>query len=585
MTPTSSPPNNQVIYPQQQQLQSSTQVLQQQQYYPMQVHQTNHQQQNHGNHQIPLSESFPPVATVEIPIRQHIRDTVPSTGNRGAAVIRTDSGSSAGGIPVIGQRNSMMLAGEQPASLPSSSHAQNGYVSEQVVRKQQKMYAGMSSSSNDHKTQHSASSRSTGSGGGTNGGNNLLQIAFPTAEFAIQQQLLLEQQQHAQSFAEQLQLYQKEQIHQQHPPMLVSIPSATAATTSSRMAPLPSPMIAAPPLVLPLPAATGGNSPWTLGSTDGTYALSMLLRELQDEETTKQMLQLNIGCDNKNGKTITDNSSLPTDQVKLYSNLYERLSSIQQQQVLQDVTPPSAAGAAILADGHANVADNDMSKVTVYSFNNGSSNPTTASEHQTNPQQNMKGAEVLDLEVSKRQQPVSNAIPENAPTSSYVERNPLLRISGNSRTEAIALLQNQQSLFQQQLFLQDNVSSSVEACLAAACEVLKFDIAEMWLRTGPKTHQLTYSHLRPTALEDSDRRELVDVYYGEKSSERTHRLSPALCKRAKEAGDVVWVTAHNPTSAEALRCSISNVRTAVAVPVCHESSNTNMTILFFSIRR
>ena len=27
--------------------------------------------------------------------------------------------------------------------------------------------------------------------------------------------------------------------------------------------------------------------------------------------------------------------------------------------------------------------------------------------------------------------------------------------------------------------------------------------AAMWLRTGPETHQLTNSHLRPTALEDS----------------------------------------------------------------------------------
>ena len=79
--------------------------------------------------------------------------------------------------------------------------------------------------------------------------------------------------------------------------------------------------------------------------------------------------------------------------------------------------------------------------------------------------------------------------------------------------------------------------------------------------------------------------ENVDVYYGEKSSERTHRLSPALCKRAKDANDVVWVTAHTQTGEEALRCSISNVRTAVAVPVCHEASNTNITIIYFSIRR
>ena len=141
----------------------------------------------------------------------------------------------------------------------------------------------------------------------------------------------------------------------------------------------------------------------------------------------------------------------------------------------------------------------------------------------------------------------------------------------------------QRSLYQERLF--SPTSASVESVLAASCEVMGFDIAEMWLRTGPKTHQLTHSHLRPTTLEDSVRKDLVEVYYGEKSSERTHRLSPALCKRAKEAADVVWVTAHNRTGAEALRGSISNVRTAVAVPVCHETSNTNITILFFSMRR
>ena len=156
-------------------------------------------------------------------------------------------------------------------------------------------------------------------------------------------------------------------------------------------------------------------------------------------------------------------------------------------------------------------------------------------------------------------------------------------IAANTGEATQALLSAKKSLFQDRLFHQS--SASVEAVLAASCEVMGFDIAEMWLRTGPKTHQLTNSHLRPTALEDSVRKDLVDVYYGEKSSERTHRLSPALCKKAKEAGDVVWVTAHSRTGAEALRCSISNVRTAVAVPVCHESSNTNITIIFFSIRR
>ena len=148
--------------------------------------------------------------------------------------------------------------------------------------------------------------------------------------------------------------------------------------------------------------------------------------------------------------------------------------------------------------------------------------------------------------------------------------------------QAAQVIHSGKSLYHDKLFHQS--SSSVEGVLAASCDAMGFDIAEMWLRTGLKTHQLTNSHLRPTALQDSVRQDIVDVYYGERSNERTHRLSPALCKRAKDANDVVWVTAHTQNGAEALRMSISNVRTAVAVPVCHEASNTNVTIIYFSIR-
>eukprot|EP00816_Leptocylindrus_hargravesii_P009639 CAMPEP_0196802092 /NCGR_PEP_ID=MMETSP1362-20130617/1793_1 /TAXON_ID=163516 /ORGANISM="Leptocylindrus danicus, Strain CCMP1856" /LENGTH=601 /DNA_ID=CAMNT_0042173301 /DNA_START=667 /DNA_END=2469 /DNA_ORIENTATION=- len=139
------------------------------------------------------------------------------------------------------------------------------------------------------------------------------------------------------------------------------------------------------------------------------------------------------------------------------------------------------------------------------------------------------------------------------------------------------------SMYQDRLFNQS--STAVEAILAAACEAMGFDIAEMWLRTGPKTHQLTNTHLRPSALEDRVSNELVDVYYGEKSAERTHKLSPALCKRAKEAMDVVWVTSGINGSDNALKCSISDVKTAVAIPISHESSHTNVTIIFFSLKR
>ena len=48
---------------------------------------------------------------------------------------------------------------------------------------------------------------------------------------------------------------------------------------------------------------------------------------------------------------------------------------------------------------------------------------------------------------------------------------------------------------------------------------------------------------------------------------------------------MVWVTAQTRHGAEALKCSISDVRTAVAVPVCHTGAAVNVTIIYFSIRR
>jgi serine/threonine protein kinase len=261
----------------------------------------------------------------------------------------------------------------------------------------------------------------------------------------------------------------------------------------------------APPMVEPnyhpVVSSDPSSYPWSIGSTDGSFALVHLQEQqhqlLQKQQQHKQQLQMQ-----------------------------------QQQQ-----QPPS---------GGAEIEDTKSSE------NPASSNGSvgSASGEGSSP-------------------------PMNAPPSPSAAQATI--------AQAAAVVHAGRSLYHDKLFHQS--SSSVEGVLSASCEVMGFDIAEMWLRTGLKTHQLTNSHLRPTALQDSVRQELVEVYYGEKSNERTHRLSPALCKRAKDANDVVWVTAHTQTGAEALRMSISNVRTAVAVPICHEASNTNVTILYFSMRR
>jgi hypothetical protein len=259
------------------------------------------------------------------------------------------------------------------------------------------------------------------------------------------------------------------------------------------------------------------STPWTLGSTDGTYAIQLQLMQQQQRREEQAQQQANPQAWNNGEGTAAADDAASAAATNT------------------DNTNGNAVEATLLPDA------------------DGAPSPTQAAVRSVA----VSGAGGVEITPTGEAAAASSA--------------------------ALESLHSKQSLYQDRLFRQP--SASVEAVLAASCEVMGFDISEMWLRTGPKTHQLTNSHLRPTALEDSVRKDLVDVYYGDKSSERTHRLSPALCKRAKEANDVVWVTAHTPHGAEALRCSISNVRTAVAVPVCHEASNTNITIIFFSIRR
>ena len=269
------------------------------------------------------------------------------------------------------------------------------------------------------------------------------------------------------------------------------------------------------------------SNPWTVGSTDGTFATMTLMQQRNHQQ--------------------------------------------HQQQSQQQLQPPQQLGGAPWNPN----GGNSLSGASI------SSNSPALSQQRNQLQQGGGGAPWNP--GGRGGPPASTSPPSHIDPNTGAAIGAAGEATATNNLAQLAAVQAGKSLYHDLLFHQP--SASVEAVLSASCEVMGFDISEMWLRTGPKTHQLTNSHLRPTALEDSVRKQLVEVYYGDKSSERTHRLSPALCKRAKDANDVVWVTAHTPLGEEALRCSISNVRTAVAVPVCHEASNTNITIIYFSIRR
>jgi hypothetical protein len=113
------------------------------------------------------------------------------------------------------------------------------------------------------------------------------------------------------------------------------------------------------------------------------------------------------------------------------------------------------------------------------------------------------------------------------------------------------------------------------------CTSLNFDIAEFWIHKGMDYH-LIQSHVRPSGLNESMWEQIQNVYQGEDSDKRTHRLSLSMCKWAKKTGGMLWITEHQtPRLAQALKYSISGVQLGVAVPVRHE--NVYATILFFSM--
>jgi hypothetical protein len=319
------------------------------------------------------------------------------------------------------------------------------------------------------------------------------------------------------------------------------------------------------------PMAQPSSLPWTVGSTDGTYATMTLMQQRnqhqhqqlpQQQPAQQQQQQGGGGAPWNPGGGGEGSPSVAS--MSLNSTSLAR----QRNQLQGGVAPWNPGGRGGPPSGAPM-----------------SSNSPSLSQQRNQQQQQQGGA------------PWNPGGGGGPPGASILSTSPPTQVGPNTgaaigaagqatatnNLAQLAAVQSGKSIYHDLLFHQP--SASVEAVLSASCEVMGFDISEMWLRTGPKTHQLTNSHLRPTALEDSVRKQLVEVYYGDKSSERTHRLSPALCKRAKDANDVVWVTAHTPHGEEALRCSISNVRTAVAVPVCHEASNTNITIIYFSIRR
>jgi len=145
----------------------------------------------------------------------------------------------------------------------------------------------------------------------------------------------------------------------------------------------------------------------------------------------------------------------------------------------------------------------------------------------------------------------------------------------------------------------------LKSVLAAACQCLGFDIAEMWLQTGPTTHQLihcyfndgthsTTSSTSPASQKDNSKNDkdgskshnqhcprpslsssvsektlikLKEVYHSKDAPYKVHTLSPALCKKARQVNGIIHISTETDSGSKVLQSSLCDVVYAAAVPV------------------
>eukprot|EP00984_Skeletonema_dohrnii_P001853 scaffold618_cov130-Skeletonema_dohrnii-CCMP3373.AAC.4 len=105
-----------------------------------------------------------------------------------------------------------------------------------------------------------------------------------------------------------------------------------------------------------------------------------------------------------------------------------------------------------------------------------------------------------------------------------------------------------------QLELCPNDQHSPPPLLKEVCEKLDFDIAEMWLRVDASKHRLVHYHVSDV-LDQSVRRQVMNVYQGVAAPMMKHRLSAAMCKLTKETKNVFKITTQSPSGAQALQWS------------------------------
>ncbi|CAM9489288.1 unnamed protein product [Scytosiphon promiscuus] len=130
-------------------------------------------------------------------------------------------------------------------------------------------------------------------------------------------------------------------------------------------------------------------------------------------------------------------------------------------------------------------------------------------------------------------------------------------------------------------------SSNLEAtdrCLAAACSLLQFQIAEVWTYTGdfsasegkPVEPMCLHTYVRPATIESY--KELNLAWTGHNHDAR-HSLSPGLVDEARKQERLLWYTSVHPNTP--LHDSLP-LNTAVALPISLSMLRRDLCFVFFA---
>ncbi|CAN0063951.1 unnamed protein product [Pylaiella littoralis] len=170
---------------------------------------------------------------------------------------------------------------------------------------------------------------------------------------------------------------------------------------------------------------------------------------------------------------------------------------------------------------------------------------------------------------------------QDNPPSRPVSHTPPLPPTASSQGEGRATFDPLEDFSQETSNLE-----ATDRCLAAACSLLQFQIAEVWTYTGdfsstegkPLEPLCLHAYVRPATIESFKKLNIVGAWADDNKSAR-HSLSPGLVDEARKQEGLLWYTSVHPDTP--LHTSLP-LNTAVVLPISLTVLRRDLCFVFFA---